>query len=184
MKDRGGVRGALWRGPPIEPGIEDGFDRAIGPGADLDGALGSGLDARGAERADETHDAETGAAALLGMWPAFQDLLAKRRGRRADLAGRLPGCARSSSRRSACDWTACARERSCASGSACAQMNGDALALMENLDAAGGQPRLDLGAGEAARGQNNSGRRCRRDSRRRPGARATRCIRKARWAAP
>ena len=30
-----------------------------------------------------------------------------------------------------------------------AQMNGDALALMENLDAAGGQPRLDLGAGEA-----------------------------------
>jgi hypothetical protein len=28
-------------------------------------------------------------------------------------------------------------------------MNGDALALMENLDAASGQPRLDLGAGEA-----------------------------------
>ena len=70
MKDRGSVRGALWRGPPIEPGIEDGFDRAIGPGADLDGALGSGLDARGAERADKTHDAETGAVALLGMWPA------------------------------------------------------------------------------------------------------------------
>src|ERR1700751_6418197 len=33
--------------------------------------------------------------------------------------------------------------------SACAQMNGDALALMEDLDAASGQPRLDLGAGEA-----------------------------------
>jgi len=30
-----------------------------------------------------------------------------------------------------------------------AQMNGDALAVMENLDAAGGQSRLDLGAGEA-----------------------------------
>ena len=28
-------------------------------------------------------------------------------------------------------------------------MNGDALTFMENLDAAGGQPRLDLGAGEA-----------------------------------
>ena len=28
-------------------------------------------------------------------------------------------------------------------------MDGDALALVENLDAAGGQPRLDLGAGEA-----------------------------------
>ena len=97
MKDRGGVRGALWRGPPIEPGIEDGFDRAIGPGADLDGALGSGLDARGAERADETHDAETGAVALLGMWPAFQDLLAKRRGRRADLAGVVSDVLRCSS---------------------------------------------------------------------------------------
>jgi len=28
-------------------------------------------------------------------------------------------------------------------------MNGEALALMENLDAAGSQSRLDLGAGEA-----------------------------------
>ena len=28
-------------------------------------------------------------------------------------------------------------------------MDGDALALVEDLDAAGGQPRLDLGAGEA-----------------------------------
>jgi hypothetical protein len=28
-------------------------------------------------------------------------------------------------------------------------MNGDTLALMENLDAASGQPRLDRGAGEA-----------------------------------
>jgi hypothetical protein len=32
-------------------------------------------------------------------------------------------------------------------------MNGDALAFMENLDAAGGQPRLDLGAGEAVAAQ-------------------------------
>jgi hypothetical protein len=28
-------------------------------------------------------------------------------------------------------------------------VDGDALALVEDLDAAGGQPRLDLGAGEA-----------------------------------
>jgi hypothetical protein len=28
-------------------------------------------------------------------------------------------------------------------------VDGDALAFVENLDAAGGQPRLDLGAGEA-----------------------------------
>src|ERR1700679_949241 len=66
MEDRGRVRGALGRGPPIELVIEDGFDGAIGPGADLHGPLGSGLDARGAERAGETHDAETGAVALLG----------------------------------------------------------------------------------------------------------------------
>src|SRR5258708_23968087 len=90
MKDRGGVRGARWRGPPIEPGIEDGFDGAIGRGADLDGALGGGLDPRRAERADEPHDAETGAIALLGMGPSLEDLFAKRRGRRADLAGVFP----------------------------------------------------------------------------------------------
>ena len=29
-------------------------------------------------------------------------------------------------------------------------MDGDALAFVENLDAAGGHPRFDLGAGEAA----------------------------------
>ena len=55
--------------------------------------------------------------------------------------------------------------------------------LMENLEAAGGKPRSPR-RGRSGRGQNNRGRRCRRDSRRRPGARATRCIRKARWAAP
>ena len=82
MKDRGGLRGRLWRGPPIEPGVEDGFDGAIGPGADLDGALGGGLDARGAERAGETHDAETSAIPPLGMGPGLQELLAKGRGRR------------------------------------------------------------------------------------------------------
>ena len=32
---------------------------------------------------------------------------------------------------------------------ACAQMDGDAFAFVEDLDAASGQPRLDLGAGEA-----------------------------------
>src|ERR1700722_12596102 len=90
VKDRSGLRGALWRGPPIEPGIEDGFDGAIGPGADLESALGGGLDARGAERDGETHDAETGAVALLGMGPGLEDLLAERRGRRADLAGVFP----------------------------------------------------------------------------------------------
>ena len=149
MKDRSGLRGARWRGPPIEPGIEDGFDGTIGPGADLDGALGGSFNARRAERADEPDDAKTGAVALLGMWPAFQDLLAKRRGRRADLAGvvsdaldRPAGVAPVTGRHVLGNGRVLPVP-------ACAQMNGDALTFMENLDAAGGQPRLDLGAGEA-----------------------------------
>jgi hypothetical protein len=87
VADRSGVRGAPGRRPPIELGVEDGFDGAVGPGADLDGPLGGGLDARRSIGADETHDAERGAKALLGMGPSLQDLLAQRCGRRADLAG-------------------------------------------------------------------------------------------------
>jgi hypothetical protein len=44
--------------------IEDGFDGAIGPGTDLDGPLGGGLDARRAKRACEPNNAETGAIPL------------------------------------------------------------------------------------------------------------------------
>src|SRR5271167_1196936 len=116
MADRSGVRGALGRRPPIELVVEDGFDGAVTPGADLDGPLRGRLDARGAVGAGETDDAEAGAIALLGMGPGLQDLLAQRRGRLADLARRLPGCARSSSRRSAGGSRACARKRSCVSG--------------------------------------------------------------------
>src|ERR1700691_2103616 len=90
MEDRGRVRWALWRGPPVELVVEDGFDGAIGPGADLDGPLGGGLDARCAKGTGKTNDAETGAIALLGMRPALEDVLAQRRGRRADLAGVFP----------------------------------------------------------------------------------------------
>jgi hypothetical protein len=90
MEDRGRVREALGRGPPIELVVEDGFDGAVGPGADLDGPLGGGLDARRAKRACEPNDAETGAIALFGMGSAFQDLLAQGRGRRADFSGVFP----------------------------------------------------------------------------------------------
>ena len=51
-------RGA-WARPPIELGVEDGFDGTVGPGADFDGVLRGGLDARRSIGADETHDAET-----------------------------------------------------------------------------------------------------------------------------
>jgi hypothetical protein len=86
MADRSRVRGAPGRRPLIELGVEDGFDGAIGPGADLDCVFGGGLDARGAVGADETDDAEAGAIALLGMRPGLEYLLAQGRGRRADFA--------------------------------------------------------------------------------------------------
>src|SRR5271169_2801399 len=149
MEDRSRVRRARWRGSPIELVVEDGFDGAVGPGADLDGPFSGGLEARHAKGAGKPDDAETGAVALLGMGPALENLLAERRRRRADLAGVFPD---------ALDRPAgvapMAGGHVLGNGRvlpvpACAQMNGDALAFMENLDAAGGQPRLDLGAGEA-----------------------------------
>src|SRR3974377_373401 len=134
VSDRGRCRGALWRRLPIELVVEDGFDGAIGPGADLDGPVGGGLDARRTKRAGEADDAETGAIALLGMGPALEDLLAERRGRRADLAGVFPD---------ALDRPAgiapMAGRHVFGNGGvlpvpAGPQMNGDALALVENLD--------------------------------------------------
>src|ERR1700677_3629305 len=149
MEDRGGVRGAPGRRAPIELVVEDGFDGAVGPGADLDGPLGGGFEARGAEGAGEANNAETGAIALLGMGPALEDLLAERRRRWADPAGVLPD---------ALDGPAgvapVAGGHVFGNGGvfpvpARPDVDGDALAFVENLDAAGGQPRLDLGAGEA-----------------------------------
>ena len=63
-------------------------------------------------------------------------------------------------------------------------MDGDALALVEDLDAAGGQPRLDLGAGEAVGNGVIVGVDVDVIVDADPGARATRCIRKAHPAAP
>jgi transposase len=136
MEDRGRVRWALWRGSPIEFVVEDGFDGAICPGADLDGALGGGLEARRAEGAGEANDAETGAVALLGMGPALEDLLAERRRPRADLPGVLPD---------PLDRPAgvapVARGHVLGDGGvlpvpARPDIDGDALAFVENLDAA------------------------------------------------
>src|SRR5271154_3119573 len=141
MADRGRVRGALRRGPPIEPGIEDGFARAIGPGADLDGALGSGLDPRRAERADEPHDAETGAIALLGMGPSLEDLFAQGRGRRADLAGVLPDALDRPAGVAPVAGRHVLGDRRVLPVPARPYVDGDALALVEDLDAAGGHPR-------------------------------------------
>ena len=59
--------GAACGGTPIEVVVEDGFDRAVGARADIDGALGRGFQTLGAEGAREPDDAETGAKALFGM---------------------------------------------------------------------------------------------------------------------
>ena len=149
MEDRGGVRGAPGRRPPIKLVVEDGFDGAVGPGADLDGPLGGGLDARRAEGAGEADDAETGAVALLGMGPALEDLLAERRRRRADLAGVFPDAFDRPAGVAPMAGGHVLGNRRVLPVPARPDMDGDALAFVENLDTADGQARLDLGAGEA-----------------------------------
>ena len=90
MQDRHGVRTALLGGVAIEVVVEDGLDRAVGPGADIERPRRGRLDPVGAERLDQPHDAETGAEALFGMGSFFQDQIAKRRGRRPDRGGVAP----------------------------------------------------------------------------------------------
>ena len=84
MQDRRVVRGALWRGTPIEIVGEDGFDRAVGARADVDRARGGGFEPFGAIGPGQPDDAETGAKALFGMWALVEDQVAQRRGRRPD----------------------------------------------------------------------------------------------------
>jgi hypothetical protein len=48
MEDRRRIRAPLLRRTPNKAVVEDGFDRAIGARADLDGAIGGGLKAFGA----------------------------------------------------------------------------------------------------------------------------------------
>jgi hypothetical protein len=86
MQDRRCVRGALARGTPIEVVVEDGFDRAVGARADVDGALGGSFQTLGAMGAGQPDDAQTGAETLFGMRSLFEDQFAERRRRRADQA--------------------------------------------------------------------------------------------------
>ncbi len=149
MKDRGRLRGAFLRRLPIELVVEDGFDGAVGLGADLYGALRRRLEALKAVRPCETDDAEAGAVALLGMRPRLQNLLAERRRRRTDLAGVLADALDCPARVASMARRHVLRDRRVLVVAAHPQMHGDALALAENLDAADSQPRFDLGAGEA-----------------------------------
>ncbi len=82
--DRRRVRGPRCGGAPIEIVVEDGFDRAVGPGADLEGPLGRRLEALGAVVPRQPDDPQACPEALLGMGAGFQDPLAQRRRRRPD----------------------------------------------------------------------------------------------------
>ena len=77
------VCAALWRGTPIELVVEEGFERAIGFRADLDGAFG----AMGPGKGERCRD-------RLEISPrdggAHQDLLAQRCSRRLDQARVTP----------------------------------------------------------------------------------------------
>src|SRR5260221_7041815 len=90
MKDRRAVRTALLRSVAIEIVVEDGFDRSVGPGADIERLRRGGLDALRTERFDQPHNAETRPEALFGVRALLQDQLAQRRGRRADPGGIAP----------------------------------------------------------------------------------------------
>ena len=76
MEDRVPVRGAFLRGVTIQIVVENGFDRSVGVGADIDGTGSGALNAFVAEDLGEPNDAETGAEALFGMRLALENQLA------------------------------------------------------------------------------------------------------------
>jgi hypothetical protein len=76
VEDRRGVAGSLGCCVVIELVIEDRAHRAVGQGADLDGAHRRGFEAIGAKWPQQADDAEAGTEALFGMRLALQDQLA------------------------------------------------------------------------------------------------------------
>ena len=80
MKDRRLLGGALERRLAIKIVVEDGFDRSVGPGADLDRPCGRGFKALGTEGPRQADNAEAGPEALFGMRPMLQDQIAQERG--------------------------------------------------------------------------------------------------------
>ena len=148
VKDRSRFRGAPGRRLPIKLVVEDGFDGAVGPCTDLDGAFGGGFEPRGPERSGEADDAQAGAVALLGMGPAFEDLLAQRRRSGADLAGVLADALDGPAGVAPVAGGHVLGKGGVLPVPARPYMDGDALAFVEDLDAAGRHPRLDIGASE------------------------------------
>src|SRR5258705_11609934 len=149
MQNRRSVRGALLRGAPIEMVVENGFDRTVGTGADFDGGVRRRLETSGAIRAGQPNDPQTGAKALFWMRPMLQDQLTERHRRRSDQARvgadalDRPAAVPPMAERHVF------RYRRVFVFAAHAHVGGDPLALEEDFDRPRGQPRVDLGAGEA-----------------------------------
>ena len=149
VEDRAGVGGPALRGLAIELVVEDRAHRAVGQGADLDGARGRRFKAIGAERPDQAHDAEAGAEALFGMWPTLQDQLAQGRRGRTDRGGLAADAIEGPVGISPMARRHVIGDGGMAVIAAGAQMRGDPLALEEDLDGTRRQPHLDLAASEA-----------------------------------
>ena len=90
MQDRRAIRCASMCGLAIEIVVENGFDRAVGPGADLERPRGSGLNTIDAEGFGQSDDAETRSESLLGMRPMLQDQITQERRGRTDAGGLAP----------------------------------------------------------------------------------------------
>ena len=76
MQDRRPVRIALLCRTTIKFVVEDGFDRAVGAGSNIDGPLTGGIDACIAIVSRKPDNAEASAKALFGMRSLFQDQFA------------------------------------------------------------------------------------------------------------
>src|SRR5947207_3471503 len=129
MKDRAPVRGGLLCGVTIQLVVEDGFDRAVGERADVDGTGCSGLEPLAAERLGEVDDAEAGAEALLGVGPVLEDQRAQGGGCRADRSGVLADAVDGPVGVTAMAGRHVLRQRGVLMIAAAAPMRGDALAL-------------------------------------------------------
>ena len=149
VKDRNCVGAGRISGLAVELVVEDRAHRAVGQGADLDGAHRCCFETFGAERPDQAHDAQAGAEALFRVRPALQDQLAQRGRGGTDRSGFL-----SDAFDGPVGVAPMARRHVIGHGgvpviTAGAQMRGDPLAFQKDLDGARRQPDLDLATGEA-----------------------------------
>src|SRR5829696_8887111 len=151
MEDRHAVGGALLGGVAIEIVVEDGLDRSVGPGADIESPRRGRLDALGAEGFDQTDDAETRPEALFGVRALLKDQLAQGSAGWSDRGG----IALNAVDRPVCVTTMAGghvlEHGGVLAVAAGPQMGGDPLALGEHLDGSPGHPRFDGLASEAIR---------------------------------